>query len=62
MDIDELLSHDTVNPESGPWAIRPVGVDPESDSWLDAALLSYGLESPTGDRDMPADPEPARLN
>jgi hypothetical protein len=40
MDIDELLADETVDPESGPLANRPAGVDPESDSWLDAALLS----------------------
>ncbi|MFA9400077.1 MAG: hypothetical protein ACERKT_03090 [Acidobacteriota bacterium] len=40
MDIDELLADETVDPESGALANRPAGVDPESDSWLDAALLS----------------------
>jgi hypothetical protein len=44
MDLDELLAEEIVNPESGPEPNRPAGVDPESDSWLDAALLSYVSE------------------
>lgn len=62
MDIDELLADETVNPESGPGLNRPAGVDPESDSWLDAALLSYTSDPGFSDRDVLTHPDHVRVD
>lgn len=62
MDIDELLAEKTVNPESGPGAARPDGVDPESSSWLDAALLSYALEPADSTREVLTHPDHVRVD
>lgn len=42
MELDELIAEEIVNPRIGHGADGPTGVDAESDSWLDAALLSSG--------------------
>ncbi len=45
MDIDEMIVEETLPPEAIPGHTRPDGIDPESGSWLDIALLSKPPES-----------------